>query len=124
MGSRCSASFLSDAIFLFSPLGDVTVRQMFGGHGVYLNEMHFSILAWNEIYLKADAINEQVFIQNRCRRFSYMRKTQLSHLNYYAAPDEVFEDRAALVRWSRLALDAALRARKNTFNQCFKNITE
>lgn len=113
MGSRCSASFVSEALFHFSTLGTATARAMFGGHGVYLDGLHFSILAWNEIYLKVDAITEKLFVDGGCKRFLYIREGRLTHLNYYTAPDTIIENKEALIFWVKLALDAAVRAREN-----------
>ena len=39
---------------LFADLGAVRVRRMFGGQGIYLDELMFALEAGGELYLKAD----------------------------------------------------------------------
>ena len=40
---------------LFAGLGEVRVRKMFGGQGVYRDDLMFGLEAGGELFLKADA---------------------------------------------------------------------
>jgi DNA transformation protein len=42
------------AIYLAIPLGEVTSRPLFGGHGLYWGETIFGILFGGRLYLKVD----------------------------------------------------------------------
>ena len=39
---------------IFEPFGAVSVKRMFGGHGVYADGLCFAIEAGGEVYLKVD----------------------------------------------------------------------
>lgn len=93
------------------PLGSLRARSMFGGWGLYLDGLFFAIVADDELYVKADAINREVFIAAGSLPFTYGHKDGGSTtLNYYRVGSDVLDDRETLLQWARLAIEAALRA--------------
>lgn len=95
---------------VFAPLGEVRVRRMFGGYGVYHQERMFALVAADVLYLKADAHSAQCFEQRGLTRFEYTRQGRTVQLSYYTAPEEVFDDPEAACQWGRLACAAAGRS--------------
>lgn len=95
---------------IFAPFGAVTIRKMFGGHGVYADGLCFAIEAFGEIYLKADAQTQSAFEAEGSRRFTYDMGGKVKSMAYYTLPGAAEDDAAALKRWSALALEAARRA--------------
>lgn len=95
-----------------SPLGAIRVKSMFGGFGVYADELFFAIIDDDVLYFKADDLNRDRFTAEGCEPFRYpMKDGCLSELSYYQAPETALDDQAELLEWARLGLDAALRAR-------------
>ena len=97
---------------LLSGLGPVRVRPMFGGHGIYVDDLFLAIVVGEVLYLKVDAQTMGRFEAAGCAPFVYTAKGRgRVSLNYRAAPAEAMESPALMRPWARLAMDAALRAR-------------
>jgi DNA transformation protein len=108
-----SAQFLEQAKELFAPFGEIRIRRMFGGAGVYCDDLFFALIDDDVVYLKADEATRGEFEGRGLSAFSYETKNGVvTGMSYYAAPDDLFDDETALRRWARLALDAARRAAK------------
>jgi DNA transformation protein len=103
--------FTDHCIELLAPLGAVLARRMFGGHGLYLDELFVAIIAFGQLWLKADAETASAFEQAGCAPFRYDKQGQVMTMAYFAAPEEAMESPALMQPWARLALQAALRAR-------------
>ena len=98
---------------LFRGLGPIRVRRMFGGHGVYADDLFFAIVTGGVLYLKADAVSAPQFTALGLERFSYVKQGRTMSMAYYAAPGEVYDDPDEALRWGRLAVEAALRANQH-----------
>jgi DNA transformation protein len=94
---------------LFAPFAAVSVKRMFGGHGVYADGLFFAIEAGGEIYLKADRQSATRFQEAGSRPFVYQGKDRPIALSYWSLPDQAPEDADELVFWSKSAVEAALR---------------
>lgn len=106
-----SKELLAHSLELLAPLGALRSRRMFGGYGIYADELFIAIIAFDQLWLKADAETSPAFLQAGCAPFRYDRQGQLMTMAYYAAPEEAMESPALMQPWARLALAAALRAR-------------
>ncbi len=95
---------------VFAPLGEVRVRRMFGGYGVYHEERMFALIVADVLYLKADAHSAERFERRGLSRFEYTRQGRAVQLSYYAAPEEIFDDPDTAGQWARLAFSAACRS--------------
>ena len=94
------------------PLGAIMVRSMFGGFGIYVDELFFALIFDDVLYFKADSVNRERFEGEGCQPFRYQAKGgTLTELSYFAAPEAALDDQAELLDWARSGLDAALRAR-------------
>ncbi|MDE2607291.1 MAG: TfoX/Sxy family protein [Burkholderiales bacterium] len=96
---------------LLSALGPVRVKRMFGGHGIYLDEVFVAIVAGETLYLKADAQTTPRFEAAGCALFTYTARGRTHALQYRAAPAEAMDSPTAMRPWARLAMEAALRSR-------------
>lgn len=56
-----SEEFLQEVLGDLKPLGDVTTRPMFGGHGVFLDGRMFALISGDVLYFKADDENRSDF---------------------------------------------------------------
>jgi len=105
------AGFIDHVTELLAPLGRVSARRMFGGHGLYCDGVFFGIVHDEMLYLKADAVNRVEFERAGCEIFSYSRKGKAATLNFYRAPEDAMDAPQRMLPWARKALEAALRAR-------------
>jgi DNA transformation protein len=97
---------------LFERFGAVEARRMFGGYGLFHDELMFGLVASDRLYLKADATSAPDFVERGLAQFEYTKQGRATRLSYYLAPDEVFDDPEAAEWWAAHAFDAALRSRK------------
>jgi len=104
--------FVSHCLELLAPLGAVRARRMFGGHGLYLDDVFVALIADERLYLKTDEGSRAAFERAGCEPFTYSRKDRSAvALGYWSAPDEALESPPAMAPWARLSLAAALRAK-------------
>jgi DNA transformation protein len=96
---------------LLSPLGAVRVKRMFGGHGIYVDDLFIAIVVGETLYLKADAETTPRFEAAGCAPFTYSARGKRVSLHYRAAPADAMDSPALMRPWASLAMQAALRAR-------------
>jgi DNA transformation protein len=108
--SRDFAAYVQE---LFAPLGVIRVKQMFGGAGVYADDLMFALIHDDALYLRVDAEIEARFREAGSQPFIYKTKdgAEMS-LGYWRAPDEVLESPEEAEPWARLSIEAALRKQR------------
>jgi DNA transformation protein len=104
--------FVLHACELLSCLGPCKAVRMFGGYGLSVDGMNVAIIAWDTLFLKANAETEPQWLAAGGRPFEYMAKGKTQRLRYHTPPDEALESPALMAPWARLALEAAVAARK------------
>jgi DNA transformation protein len=91
------------------PIGTVTRKRLFGGAALYCDGVAFAILAFDALWLKADAESDAEW--GDAERFTVTREDgRTQSLNYRRAPDETYDDADELRRWALLAIEAGRRA--------------
>lgn len=104
--------FVSHCLELLAPLGMVRARRMFGGHGLYIDDVFVALIADERLYMKTDDTSRAAFERAGCEPFAYSRHDRAAvTLSYWTAPDEALESPRAMQPWARLSLAAALRAK-------------
>lgn len=101
------AQYMEDVFRLFGP---VTLRRMFGGHGVFHEGLMFGLVLGETLYLKADACNVAEFGRLGLAQMVYERQGRTVGLSYYLAPEFLLDDPHEAAQWARRSFDAALRA--------------
>jgi DNA transformation protein and related proteins len=88
----------------------VRSRRMFGGVGLYADDLFFGLIAYDTLYLKVDDSNRADYLHAGCKPFvPFADKPDLS-MNYYDVPADVLDDAEELSRWARKSLAIALAA--------------
>jgi DNA transformation protein and related proteins len=105
------SEFVSYVIESLRPLGPVSARGMFGGHGIYLDGVMFGLIAADQLYLKADDRNRPAYQAAGLEPFTYRGRRGPIRTSYHAAPGEAFDDPEVLCAWAREAYEAACRTR-------------
>lgn len=95
---------------VFEEFGSIRSRKMFGGHGIYHDDLMFGLVADDELYLKTDADNLAEFEERGMSPFEFVMKGKVGKMSYWSAPEEIYEDPEQANHWAKLAYDAALRA--------------
>ena len=99
---------------LLSSAGQPRLKGMFGGHGIYVDELFVAIVSSERLYLKTDAQTRSRFEAAGCVPFTYAGKGRTIEVGYFSPPEEAMESPALMQPWASLALAAALRARAAT----------
>ncbi|MET0029222.1 MAG: TfoX/Sxy family protein [Candidatus Thiodiazotropha sp.] len=97
---------------LFDWLPFLIVKRMFGGAGLYSDDLFFAIAADNTLYFKADKQNQSRYRDAGAAQFSYTVKGRVSRMNFWSLPAEVIESSESLTEWTNRALESALRSKK------------
>lgn len=96
---------------LLAPLGNVRVKRMFGGHGLYVDEVFVAIIASDELFLKTDDTSRPAFEAAGCRPFEFQADGKNVATSYWSAPAEAMDSPAQMLPWARQALASTLRAK-------------
>lgn len=107
-------ALLEHCIELLAPLGRVRSRRMFGGHGLYIDDLFVALIAYERLYLKASESTRADFEAAGCSPFVYERKGREGRaiaLGYWSAPPDAMDSPDAMRPWGRRAIQAALAAR-------------
>ena len=105
------SALVDHCLELLAPLGAVRARRMFGGHGLYCDDLFFALIAMDRLYLKTDAISQPAFAAANGEPFVYEGTGKRVTMSYWTAPPAAMDSPAEMQPWARLALAAALRAR-------------
>ena len=106
------SALLEDLIDRLGPLGHVSGRAMFGGHGLYLDGMIVGIIIDEMLYLKVDDGNREDYLAAGAAPFTYEGKDHPVTMSYWEAPADIFDDDDTLQRWVAASYAAAQRNRQ------------
>lgn len=107
-----SNDFLNYLLDQLSGWGEVSVRRMFGGAGLYRDGKMFGLIADDVAYLKVDDSNRDDFLKAGSSPFNpYPDKVKTAVMSYYAIPPEVFENREELSKWAQRSLEVQAKKR-------------
>ncbi|HWK36870.1 TfoX/Sxy family protein [Sphingomonas sp.] len=102
------ADWVAEAV---APIGTVTRKRLFGGAALYCDGIAFAILAFDALWLKADAESDAAWDAIAAPRFTVERDGgKIQSMNYRRAPDATYDDADALRHWAALAIEAGRRA--------------
>lgn len=104
--------FVAHCLELLAPLGTVRARRMFGAHGLYVDELFVAIVDADRLYLKADADSAAQFAAAGGQPFTYPRSGKTAMLGFWTVPAEALEAPELMRPWGRLAMQAAVQARR------------
>ena len=95
-----------------TPLGAFRSRPMFGGHGLYLDDVMFGLIAYDTLYLKTDDQTRGDFEKAKSKPFSFESERKgLVITSYWQCPDAALKDARKLRQWVGKAHEAARRVK-------------
>jgi DNA transformation protein and related proteins len=92
---------------LFSEFGRIALRRMFGGEGIYADDLMFGLVVEDRIYFKVDDTTRATYAGEQCEPFTYMKEGKRTSLSYYAIPDRLYDEPEELAEWARRAYAVA-----------------
>lgn len=98
------AELLTD---LLAPLGDIVIKPMFSGSGVYADGQFFALVFDGKLYLKSDASTAARFDAEGLAPFSYTTKSKTVAMSYRQVPERCYDDPDEMLDWARAALSVA-----------------
>ena len=108
-----SDEYIAYVLDQLNGLGPLRVRRMFGGAGVYCEELFFAILVDDEVYFKVDERSRPDYERMELKPFTYEAKNgRTTTMAYYPVPADVLEDTEQLKEWARKALASACQSRR------------
>lgn len=88
-----------------APLGDVRAKKMFGGVGVFADDVMFVIIdSSGKVFLRID--------EDTSGRYEAAGGEKHGRMPYYSVPEDILGDEAALAEWASEALRVAAAAKK------------
>ncbi|MCE7997670.1 MAG: TfoX/Sxy family protein [Rhodobiaceae bacterium] len=103
---------------VLEPLGDIRIRNMFGGAGVYYRDLMFGLIASETLHFKADDINKGAFEEEGMTQFLYEappkegKEGRRISMSYWEIPDRLYDEPDELIEWAKAAIEAATRNKK------------
>jgi DNA transformation protein len=99
---------------LFSGLGPVSVRRMFGGKGIYFDGVIIAVELRDELMLKGDATLAPELEAAGCLRWTYVgsRHGKQVSMPYWTVPEAALDDPDEMAVWARKSYEAGLRSEK------------
>ncbi len=102
-----SRGFLDLVRELLSPLGEVTVRKMFGGASLYCDGIVFALVDDDVLYLKADEQTSLRFTSEGLKPFTYEGQTGPVSMSYWRVPERLYDEADEMLDWARDAVRVA-----------------
>ena len=86
---------------------------MFGGFGVYVDDVMMALVADGVVYFKTDDTNRGAYEDRGTGPFMYSGKRgQPIAMSYHEVPDDIFDDPDDLLVWAETARAVAKRNKK------------
>jgi len=106
-----SANFLEFVLDQLSGVGAVRSRRMFGGIGLYCDELFFGLVDDDIVYFKVDDSNRADYVARGCEAFRpNADDPHAVSMSYFRVPSDVLEDIDELKTWGRKAVMVAAAA--------------
>ncbi len=102
-----SDDYLQYVLEQLAGLRGAVSRRMFGGAGLYHEELFFGLIASDTLYFRVDDSNRPDYEALGMARFRPYKDKPILSLNYYEVPAHVLESADELVVWARRSLKAA-----------------
>ncbi len=97
-------AFLDYVLERLEVVGHISVRAMFGGHGIYYKGVIIALIAYDELYFKVNGTNIQRFKDAGSKPFTYLGKQNKTiTMSYWRLPEEVLEDDEQLADWVQVS---------------------
>ncbi len=89
---------------LFQFFGPIAVRRMFGGEGIFADDLMFGLVTSDDqVHLKTDEVSREAFLAEACKPFSFRKGGKMIATAYYTVPDRLLDDPEEFAVWAKRA---------------------
>ncbi len=100
-------NYIKDQLIEF---GDIEVKKMFGGAGLYRDGVIFGIIGGGVFRLKADDTNQKDF---EAKGMGPLRSEKMKNIMpYWEVPADILDNRTELAKWAAKSFKVAQRTAK------------
>jgi DNA transformation protein len=108
------AAFLQYILEQLERTGRVTSRRMFGGVGLYCDDVFFGLIDDDTLYFKVNDTTRAGYEARGSQPFRpYADRPEVS-MSYYTVPADILDDAEELVAWARRSVAIAAASPKAT----------
>ena len=108
-----NSHYIDYILDLLLPLGNIKAKKMFGGYGIYKDNIFFALVIDNILYFKVGDNNRSQYDSFDSKPFSYEGKNKkIVTMSYWEVPIDILEDNTKLTQWVQHAVRAASNAKK------------
>ena len=86
------SEFVEHLTEVFAGFGPIRPKRMFGGYGLFYDDLMIGLVADDVLYLKADDESAGWFSKKGLSQFEYVKQGKPMKMSYFMAPDEIFDD--------------------------------
>lgn len=97
-------AFSIKMVNLFSPLGEITLRSMFGGFGLFADGVIFSLIKNEHLHIRSHESTRHEFKKRGYKVYSYEKRGLPVMTRYYAVPKDVVNDSKQVIQLASEAL--------------------
>jgi DNA transformation protein and related proteins len=102
-----SADFLQYVLEQLARAGRLSSRRMFGGAGIYCDDVFFAVIDDDTLYFKVGDSTRSDYESRGMHPFRpYKDKPEVS-MSYYTVPADILDDAEELVAWARRSVKVA-----------------
>jgi DNA transformation protein and related proteins len=89
---------------LFAAFGQVMLKRLFSGEGIYADGKIIGVIVRDVVYLKTDDESRAAYKSEGCKPFYFTTGGKRIASTYYAVPERLYDDAEELSEWARGAL--------------------
>ncbi len=98
------ANYVEDQL---SDFGEVEMKRMFGGIGIFKDGLMFAKIGGDTFRLKVDESNKQQFEDKGMK--PYFNEKKKKGMPYWEVPQDVLDDKTELAKWAQQSFDIAVK---------------
>lgn len=103
-----SPNFLDFVIDQLGGIGSVRARRMFGGIGLYCDDLFFAVIDDDVVYFKVDDSNRDDYTSRGCEPFRPLADDpKAASMSYFRVPSDILEDSDEIKTWARRSVSVA-----------------
>jgi DNA transformation protein and related proteins len=107
-----TSGFVDYVLDLLSPFGNVRSRKMFGGYGIYKDNIFFALIVNDALYFKISENDRSIYESFGSQPLSFTKKNgQVITMSYWQVPVDILEDQNKFTPLAQRAFSAAIQSK-------------
>ncbi len=106
------SSFAQYCADMLNPFGEISIKSMFGGYGVYKDGVIIGIIGDDELFFKKTSDNEHLFNTYENHPFTYEKDGKTMTMSYQSVSEEVLNNHEQIEELITATYNASLKRKK------------